>query len=207
MDNNWASENLQVIRTLMERSSMYRRALAPVMTWAGVAGVISAVIGSNAHIDSAQHFAIYWVSVSFIVSVGAFLLIRRQALKDAEPFWSRPTRRVAQAALPGFFLGGVFSMLFILAAGETGTTQIAFPPIWMAFYGCALHAAGFFMPRGMRLLGWLFILAGSLLISVILSSNNKLSISPHTVMGISFGAIHLVYGIYLYWTENRKIAA
>ena len=31
MQTDWASENLQVIRTLMERGAVYRRALAPVM--------------------------------------------------------------------------------------------------------------------------------------------------------------------------------
>ena len=30
MEPNWAGEHLQVIRTLMERSALYRRALAPV---------------------------------------------------------------------------------------------------------------------------------------------------------------------------------
>ena len=31
MESNWAAEHLQVIRTLMERSAVYRRALAPIM--------------------------------------------------------------------------------------------------------------------------------------------------------------------------------
>ena len=37
---DWAAENLQVIRTLMERSSIYRRALAPLMVVAGLGGLI-----------------------------------------------------------------------------------------------------------------------------------------------------------------------
>ncbi|MDB6016752.1 MAG: hypothetical protein JWR19_1241, partial [Pedosphaera sp.] len=32
MKSDWAAEHLQTIRTLMERSAIYRRALAPVMT-------------------------------------------------------------------------------------------------------------------------------------------------------------------------------
>ncbi len=32
----------------------------------------------------------------------SLLLVRRQALKAAEPFWSPPTRRVSQAVLPAF---------------------------------------------------------------------------------------------------------
>ena len=45
METNWAEENLKTIRTLMERSAIYRRALAPIMIFAGVVGVIAAVAG------------------------------------------------------------------------------------------------------------------------------------------------------------------
>ncbi|MDB6027876.1 MAG: hypothetical protein JWM68_4099 [Verrucomicrobiales bacterium] len=206
METKWASENLQVIRTLMERSALYRRALAPIMTWAGCCGIVAAIIGNSAHLESAQQFAIYWLAVSCVTSIGAFLLVRRQALKDAEPFWSPPTRRVAQAALPAFFLGGVLSMLFVWQAGAD-TVQMTLPPIWMALYGCALHAAGFFMQRGIRLLGWLFVITGSALIYAIVGSDEDLTVSAHTLMGIAFGGFHLAYGIYLYLTEKRKNAA
>ena len=35
MNTNWAEENLKAIRTLMERSAVYRRALGPIMLMAG----------------------------------------------------------------------------------------------------------------------------------------------------------------------------
>src|SRR5262249_16236529 len=35
MESNWAAEHLQVIRTLMERSAIYRRGLAPIMIFHG----------------------------------------------------------------------------------------------------------------------------------------------------------------------------
>jgi len=45
MQTNWAEENLQTIRTLMERSAVYRRALAPIVIYAGVIGVLTAAAG------------------------------------------------------------------------------------------------------------------------------------------------------------------
>ena len=39
MQTDWAGENLQVIRTLMERASLYRRALAPIMLTLGALGL------------------------------------------------------------------------------------------------------------------------------------------------------------------------
>jgi len=45
MESNWAAEHLQVIRTLMERSALYRRALAPIMIFNGVVGLAAAGLG------------------------------------------------------------------------------------------------------------------------------------------------------------------
>ncbi len=45
METNWAAEQLQTIRTLMERSAVYRRALAPIMLFVGFVGVLAAAIG------------------------------------------------------------------------------------------------------------------------------------------------------------------
>src|ERR1041385_7537522 len=100
MEQDWAAEHLQVIRTLMERSALYRRALAPIMTFVGFVGIAAAVIGQLGTIVSVRAFIVFWGAVSIVALTGTFLLVRRQALKEAEPLWSPPTRRVAQALLP-----------------------------------------------------------------------------------------------------------
>src|SRR4026207_940021 len=64
MDNNWASENLQVIRTLMERSTLYRLALAPISLLTGVLGTGAAALGWFLKIESARGFVGYWMAVS-----------------------------------------------------------------------------------------------------------------------------------------------
>src|SRR5205085_2089603 len=146
MQENWAAEHLQVIRTLMERSAVYRRALAPLMTFAGVIGTAAGAIGWKQHLDTPAGFVSYWAVVSVIALVGAFVLVRRQAIRAGEVVWSPPTRRVSQALLPGLFVGAVAGACVWLAGGV-----ILLPAVWASLYGCALHAAGFFMPRGMRL--------------------------------------------------------
>ena len=47
MEANWATDHLQVIRTLMERSALYRRALAPIMLTCGVIGIAAATAGRS----------------------------------------------------------------------------------------------------------------------------------------------------------------
>src|ERR1700744_1139338 len=97
MNPNLAEENLQTIRTLMERSALYRRALAPIMLFAGILGTLAAAVGLSFHLDSPWLFTGLWLGTAVIVIIGALLIARRQALKDEEAFWSPPTRRVAQA--------------------------------------------------------------------------------------------------------------
>jgi len=210
MNSNSAAENLQVIRTLMERSALYRRALAPIMLFAGGVGLLAGVIALLLHVENLRTFGAFWMAVAAITVAGAFLLARRQSLKDKEPFWSPPTRRVAQALLAPLTVGLGVWVLAILAASGREETDVALPIVWMLCYGCALHAAGFFLPRGFRLLGWFFILcAGGVFCVCILffPESQQHAAAANIVMGAFFGIVHLVYGIWLYFTESRKDAA
>jgi hypothetical protein len=210
METKWAVENLQTIRTLMERSALYRRALAPIMIFAGTIGIAAGLTGWFCRIESNRGFVCLWVVTAIISLAVALFLMRRQALKDSEPFWSPPTRRVSQALLPAFFVGLVTAaIIFIFRAdSEHSKMQFFLVVFWSWFYGCAVHAAGFFMPRGVRWLGWIFILAGTVLATVLSLSDHRLEgVPPHLLMGGIFGGLHLAYGIYLHFTEQKTPAA
>src|SRR5215470_15729002 len=114
MDSNWAAANLQAIRTLMERSAVYRRALAPVMTFTGLVGLLAALFANYYTIESFPQFPVYWMLVSLVAIGGDFLLVRRQSIKEREPFWSPPTRRVSQALMPALFVGATAGAFLIL---------------------------------------------------------------------------------------------
>ena len=205
MDADSANEALQVIRTLMERSAIYRRALSPIMIFLGILGLVGSVIGAGLQIQSAVPFGLYWMTLSFLGVVGAFLLARRQAIKDREQFWSPATKRVAQAVLPSLFVGAVVGFIFTFALGNQLSFSWALPVTWILLYGCALHAAGFFTPRGIRLLGWLFILGGCSLTLSSLAVNVRLAYTQsHLIMGIFFGGLQLAYGIYVHFTDSSS---
>jgi hypothetical protein len=214
MESNWATEHLQVIRTLMERSAVYRRALAPVMTYNGAVGTVAALVGWSCKIDSPRGFIVFWGCVAVVALVGSFLLVRRQALKAGEAFWSPPTRRVTQAMLPGLTGGMIIGALTFFAATQPGIIAnvwgiLCLPAGWIVLYGCAFHAAGFFMPRGMRLFGWGFVVAGCGLLAIgLFALGNPDQVHPadlgYGIMGVFFGMLHLAYGIYLYFTEKRR---
>jgi hypothetical protein len=113
--------------------------------------------------------------------------------------------------MPPLVVGLVVALLGALPPWRDPLVIWWLPPIWMVLYGCAIYSAGFFMPRGMKLFGWLFIGLGSG-IMVVVNQRSDASGMPalvwaHLVMGLVFGGGHLAYGLYLYFTEPRKLAA
>lgn len=202
MNSHQLEDNLLVIRTLMERSAIYRRALRPIMWWAGGLAVVSAAAGwwwPPPNIRT-RFFIIHWVITGLLVLTGAFLLARRQAIKDGEPFWSLPARRVAQAILPCLFVGLILTIVFF----NNDSGREALVGFWALLYGCALHAAGFFAPRGLRTLGWLFIVCGSGWWFVLATTTWAPGVWLYVVMGLIFGGLHLGYAIYLMVTAHER---
>jgi len=193
----------------MERSAIYRRALAPMMLFAGGLGTGAAAVGWFARIESPRAFVGFWLAVAVLTIAGCFLLLRREALRDAEPLWSPPTRRVLQALLPALAAGLVSSAIALFKVGTAGEgtanlVGLFFLPVgWIVFYGCAVHSAGFFMPRGIKLFGWVFILGGCGLFALG-GPDMPRPLFAHGVMGFFFGVLHLAYGAYLFCTEKKK---
>lgn len=207
MHDAWAAENLHVIRTLMERSALYRRTLAPVSLAAGILGLAAGGAGWLLELDSARGFAGFWMAVAFAGLAVSLLIVRRQALREHEPFWSPPTRRVAQAMLPALFAGLVAGTVIVLPDWREPLHAWWLPGIWMILFGTAAHAAGFFMPRGMKVFGWLFATLGALCIVYVNARSHAAGLPSlrlaHLVMGAAFGGLHLAYGLYLAATETR----
>jgi hypothetical protein len=204
MESNWAAEHLQVIRTLMERSALYRRALAPIMIFNGGVGLVGGVLGWSLKLNSLQSFIGCWALLGIVALAGSFLMVRRQALRESEAFWSPPTRRVAQAFFPPLFAGAMAGLLALICPGWDFPRPWGLPVLWMVLYGCALNGAGFFMHRGIKLLGWLFVLGGCILMALGCCRAVPLSLAEgHLAMGGAFGGLHLAYGVYLYFTEPR----
>jgi hypothetical protein len=215
MNADWAAQNLQTIRTLMERSALYRRALAPIMLTVGCIGLASAVLAYKLEINEPVPFILWWL-VTAIISCGtALFLVRKQAISAHESVWSPPARRVVQAAAPPLAAGLIVSLVLLMMipgmpeepsniGRAIGTIWL--PLGWVILYGCAIHAAGFFLPRGMKIFGWTFILGGCLLFA-----GGFPDLPPgmyaHGIMGLFFGLLHQAYGIYLYITEKKELSA
>ncbi len=211
MQDAWAAENLQVIRSLMERAALYRRTLAPVSLAVGILGVAAGALGWFLNIQTGRAFGLFWMAVAVLGLAIALIIMRRQAIRASEPFWSPPARRVAQAMLPALFAGVLADLLIVLPAWREPLQAWWLPGVWMLLFGCATHAAGFFMPRGIKLFAWIFALMGAgLLLGVDFRSHagDMPSLkTAHLVMGGVFGGLHLAYGLYLAITEKHSTHA
>jgi len=210
MEPNWAAEHLQVIRTLMERSALYRLALAPIMIFNGVLGVAAAAAGWGLGVAALRAFIFFWAGVGVVAVAGSFFLVRRQALKESEPFWSPPTRRVTQAFLPPLAAGLLIGTVVLLKASPAPPVLgnmpelIGLPLLWVVLYGCAFHGAGFFMQRGMKIFGWVFVIGGCGLFALGVPDGIATFGYAHAIMGFFFGGLHLAAGVYLYFTERNR---
>ena len=206
MDADWAAQRLGEIRTLMERSSLYRRALAPIATLTGMIGMAAGVIGWTLPVKTSSGFCLYWMVTGMLSLLVSLLMIRRQAWKDKERFWSPPTRRFIQAICPALFAGACLGLIGTVYPGISKSFLWNLPALWMMFYGCALFSAGFFMPRGIKLFGSIYVLCGC--ISMFHFTTEALNqtlpriVHAHIVMGSSFGILHFFYGVYLHLTDH-----
>jgi hypothetical protein len=207
MDPQAASENLQLIRTLMERAVLYRRALAPVMMLNGIVAIAATVTGVVAHLEMLHGFVRLWMAAGVVGILGTLLVARRQSLRAGEVFCAPPARRVIAAMFPALLLGGCVGLSLLRLEDREIIPHLWLPVLWIALYGCALHAAGWFTTRGLRWFGLLNLLPACAVLPFLLPAPNVAPWQvPHLIMGAWFGLLHLAFGAWLYATEGRGSA-
>ena len=192
-----AEDHLRVIRSLMERATVYRAISAPTALVGGLSAV--AVSGwliwrAGQNGISVQVFAGAWVCALLLTVTANALFIWQEARRDHRPFFSPGLRLALRSLIPSLFVAGVFSLVLLWR----GTDALPLALTWIAFYGLALLATMNFAPRSLSILGWGFVLAavGWLLLISSDTSWGDASASDGGVivaMGITFGLFHLVY--------------
>lgn len=199
MEPDWAAEQLEVIRTVMERSAVYRRTLAPIMLFLGALGIAATCAGIMLHFNTMPQFGELWMGTAAVGLAGALLISRRQALKANEVFWSLPTRRVATAVTPPLLAGWIAGLVASFLGGGQMDHLVC---LWVLLYGFALHAAGFSVLQGMRYFAWYYIIGGCLLITAFAGIPQAAVQNMHWFMGFFFGVLQFLYGLRLLFTER-----
>ncbi len=194
---NEAEENLRVIRSLMEKATVYRAISAP---GALVAGLGAVAVAAGGHLLShpwfnvpspAFRFVLPWLALLIVTAAVNLVLLAREAARRGEPFVSPGMRLALRAMLPALVGGGVIALPFYELPALLATS-------WVLFYGISLLAASHFAPKSICWLGRAFFVAGCLLfISIVMGGLwgriVNYTLFAHEIMGATFGLFHLVY--------------
>jgi len=200
-----AEEHLRVIRSLMERATIYRAISAPSALVGGFLAIFVAISLSIVSTPPGEHinFALVWLAVLVTCSAANLYFLRRDADRRREPYFSPGMRLALVSLLPSFLVAGACTVLLSSYGGET-----VLACIWVTLYGLALLATGHFAPRSIVFLGWAFLVAGLILIITVLNSElpqwNPWGLG-NLIMAATFGLFHLIYAACTWPNRARSV--
>ena len=207
-----AEEHLRVIRSLMEKATIYRALSAPTALVGGLLSILAAIafevylhpILRSERETTQKWFLVMWLVVLGLTSAANTSFIWKDARRRGDPFISQGMRLALLSLLPSFACAGFATLV------NPGSPYLL-SPLWMVFYGLGLLATWQFAPRSIAVLGCAFLIAGlvtSLQIGdsdfVSLSGWDHLATESNRLMAATFGLFHLLYAA---CTWPRKTSA
>ena len=194
MDAMQAARNLELIRTLMERTTQYQLLTARAGLAAGTLAGLGALAFTMLDQNDPWQFGTIWAGVfaGSLVATCMGTVVRSQ--ERGEPIWSRQARAVLLALSPALFAALVLSIFFFARGGGQ---HLWMPGIWMLCYGQGALATAAYAPAPIRSLGVTVLLLGAL----------TLWLGPAwavVMMGLIFGVGHIGLGAALLVAERRQ---
>lgn len=194
-ENNYL-EDIQQIRSMMERSSKFLSLSGLSGVIAGIYALIAVYIVKNTYNFSPVSFAESSVNITSIIYISILVLLLsiitavlfsyRKARKLKEPIWNHVSKRMALNMIIPLSVGGIF--MLICTMHQYHGLLI---PMSLLFYGLALVNASSFTYADVRFLGILQLVLG--LLSAYFIEYSLL------FWALGFGILHIVYGIYIYY--------
>lgn len=197
-----AVEDLRVIRTLMERATIYRAISAPTALVGGSLSILTTVaIYWNNEVNllfgrpiRGRQFVKIWIAVLIVAAAANTFFIWREARKNGRPFISSGMKLALRAIAPCLLIPAAFTAWFF-STGYLGGAELDVVTVWIVSYGLALLSTALFAPRSLATLGWAFLLSG-LAVPALTNLVEYFSIDlPLVAMGVTFGLYHLIYAV------------
>jgi len=204
-----AEEHLRVIRSLMERATIYRAISAPTALIGGLLALTTTAViwwtdrsrpAGAAGFDG-RVFAEIWLAILAVVLAVNTFFVRQEALRDGRMLLSSGARLALRAIAPCLLIPAATTVWFFKNAEPID--QEILVAVWIAFYGLSLLATALFAPRSLVFLGWAFLLSGLLMIFWPKSfGDDPRGLLPNLAMGATFGCYHLVYALCV-WSRRQ----
>ncbi|MCW1885278.1 hypothetical protein OKA04_11105 [Luteolibacter flavescens] len=197
-----AAEQLRVIRTMMERATIFRALSGEAALIGGAMSLAAGWISEDRH---GWKWGSVWLGGLAIVLVFAIWQLLRAAHAHKRIVWSHGLKVALRGATPSLVVGGFVGLLY-LRSGMPGAEMLS-ACFWILHYGLALLAIREFAPKSMIWLGLAFLivglaaLAGMTLFQTMQPMLAKVGASG--LMAITFGGFHLLYGAAIVTTTRR----
>jgi len=196
-DSDSASRQLRVIRSLMERATIYRSLSAPTSLVGGLlslGGFATAYYAKHhrQHPLSPTEFLIVWLVILALTCFANAIFLSRGATQRRETFFSSGMKCALTSVAPAFFTAAVLTPLLM-------HRPIHLALLWITLYGVGLLATQHFAPRSLVILGLSFFLTGC---GLLVSWKHFFMPNPHVepsalvvsgLMAATFGGFHLAY--------------
>ena len=190
-----AAQNLEVIRSMMERATVYRMISGPTALFAGVLALLVAWFESSFY---AKTWLSIWYGVALSIMIFNTILVLLKAKREETTVFSPGLMMGLRAIIPPLLIG-----FFIGAFAPTRSYDaVLLSWIWMLCYGVALMSTVNFAPRSIWVLGSMFLVSGLYCFYRWPTGTNDLDDS--LLMAITFGGYHLLYGLYVIFIENKR---
>lgn len=189
-------EQLRVIRSLMERATIYRAISAPTALIGGLLslGAFGTAYYAKHHRHSnltPRQFLVVWLVVLVLTSLSNALFLWRGAAARSENFFSSGMKTALASLAPPFLIAGILTCIV--------HRPIDLALAWIVLYGLGLLATQHFAPRSIIALGLVFLLTGGVLITTwkhFFLAPGQAQPSTLVVSGLMagvFGGMHLAY--------------
>jgi len=205
-----AEEHLRIIRSLMEKATIYRAISVPTALVGGCAGILAAAFfhfswrpGDSRQAES-HLFLGCWLTALVIAAVGNIYFLRADARRRGEKFVSAGMRAALRALWPSYLVAATLTILWMDSAE-------LLPVWWMLLYGLGLLGTQHFAPRSITLLGWAFLIAGLLAMigshwaGALVGREDGMLLAGNLAMGVTFGGFHLIYAVCA-WPRASRVA-
>ncbi len=217
MQRQEAEEHLRIIRSLMEKATVYRAISAPT---ALVGGLLATVAGFALNVTSLagpnRNMAFFgtWFAVLAITAFANALFIRNDARRRGDSFISPGMKMALIALLPSYFMAGVVSIVAVcLATSPFFMPYVVLPLAWIVLHGLGLLATTHFAPKSLVYLGWTFLLFGLFAFAnttIGFRIERELGLNEwqygNILMAVTFGGFHLIYAACTWPRSSEKHA-
>lgn len=176
-----ALDNLQFIRSTMERAGSFTAVPGWGMVGVGLTALVATVVAWLQ--PTVELWLAVWLGAAAVAIVIGGWAMARKAHRVNDPILSGPGRRFGLSFLPPMVVGGLLTIVLYRA----GLPQVL-PGVWLLLYGTGVVTGGAFSVRPVPVMGLCFMLLGAVALFA------PVWLGPW-LMTVGFGGLNIVFGL------------